>query len=125
MSRAFLPSLSVQRLLEELDLSSNFQAYQLVKNYIDNPYIKVRGIYDKAVTERNYTHFFHTANYRSFCPVYPGDTLRTETIVHEMRESRSRPGGGIVVFVHRCFNQRNEEVAVCKRTALMKRKAVQ
>jgi acyl dehydratase len=57
-------------------------------------------------------------------PVYPGDTLRTETMVHEMRDSRSRPDAGIVVFVHRCFNQRNEEVAVCKRTALMKRRAV-
>ena len=57
-------------------------------------------------------------------PVYPGDTLRTETIVHEMRESRSRTDRGIVVFVHRCFNQRDEEVAACKRTALMKRKAV-
>jgi acyl dehydratase len=54
-------------------------------------------------------------------PVYPGDTLRTETIVHEMRESRSRPDAGIVVFVHRCRNQRGEEVAVCRRTALMKR----
>ncbi len=42
----------------------------------------------------------------------------------EMRESRSRPDAGIVVFLHRCFNQRNEEVAICKRTALMKRKAV-
>ena len=57
-------------------------------------------------------------------PVYPGDTLRTETVVHEMRDSRSRPDAGIVVFMHRCFNQRGEEVAVCKRTALMKRKAV-
>jgi acyl dehydratase len=57
-------------------------------------------------------------------PVYPGDTLRTETIVHEMRPSRSRPECGIVVFVHRCYNQRGEEVALCKRTALMKRKAV-
>jgi acyl dehydratase len=57
-------------------------------------------------------------------PVYPGDTLRTETVVHEMRDSRSRPDCGIVVFVHRSFNQRDEEVAVCKRTALMKRKAV-
>ena len=56
-------------------------------------------------------------------PVFPGDTLHTETIVHDMRESRSRPDAGIVVFVHRCYNQRNEEVAVCKRTALMKRKA--
>ena len=57
-------------------------------------------------------------------PVFTGDTLRTETVVHEMRESHSRPGAGIVVFVHRCFNQRGEEVAVCKRTALMKRRAV-
>jgi acyl dehydratase len=57
-------------------------------------------------------------------PVFPGDTLRTETEVLEMRPSRSRPDAGIVVFVHRCFNQRNEEVASCKRTALMKRKAV-
>jgi acyl dehydratase len=57
-------------------------------------------------------------------PVFPGDTLRTETQVLEMRESRSRPDAGIVVFVHRCFNQRDEEVASCKRTALMKRKAV-
>jgi acyl dehydratase len=55
-------------------------------------------------------------------PVYLGDTLRTETVVHEMRESRSRPEAGIVVFVHRCFNQRDEEVAVCKRSALMKRR---
>ena len=57
-------------------------------------------------------------------PVYPGDTLRSETVVHEMRESRSRPDAGIVVFVHRCYNQRGEEVASCKRTALMKRKSV-
>ena len=57
-------------------------------------------------------------------PVYPGDTLRSETVVHEMRESRSRPDAGIVVFVHRCYNQRGEEVASCKRAALMKRKAV-
>jgi acyl dehydratase len=55
-------------------------------------------------------------------PVYLGDTLRTETVVHELRDSRSRPECGIVVFVHRCYNQRNEEVAACKRTALMKRK---
>ena len=61
-------------LLEEVDLAANFAAYQLVKNYIDNPYVTIRGIYAKAETERNYTHFIHTANYRSFCPIYPGDT---------------------------------------------------
>ncbi len=61
-------------LLEEVDLSANFAAYQLVKNYIDNPFVTIRGIYAKAETERNYTHFIHTANYRQFCPIYPGDT---------------------------------------------------
>jgi acyl dehydratase len=55
-------------------------------------------------------------------PVFLGDTLRCETEVLEMRESKSRPDAGIVIFRHRAFNQRNEEVAVCKRTALMKRK---
>jgi acyl dehydratase len=39
-----------------------------------------------------------------------------------MRDSRSRPEAGLVVFVHRCYNQRNEEVAACRRTALMKRR---
>jgi acyl dehydratase len=34
---------------------------------------------------------------------------------------QSRPGAGIVTFIHRCFNQRNEEVAVCKRLALMQK----
>jgi acyl dehydratase len=54
-------------------------------------------------------------------PVFIGDTLRTESTVQEMRESKSRPDAGIVTFIHRCFNQRNEQVAVCKRMALMKK----
>lgn len=53
-------------------------------------------------------------------PVFIGDTLHVETVVLEMRESRSRPGQGIVTFVHRAYNQRNEEVGSCKRLALMK-----
>ena len=52
-------------------------------------------------------------------PVFIGDTLRAQTKVAEMRESKSRPDAGIVVFEHRCFNQRGEEVAFCKRSALM------
>ena len=57
-------------------------------------------------------------------PVFLGDTLRTVTEVLEMRESKSRRDAGIVIFSHRCYNQRDEEVGVCKRTALMKRKGV-
>lgn len=55
-------------------------------------------------------------------PVFVGDTLRTETTVVERRESKSRPDAGIVVFEHRSYNQRNEEVARCRRTALMRRR---
>ncbi|MBX5473024.1 MAG: MaoC family dehydratase [Acetobacteraceae bacterium] len=55
-------------------------------------------------------------------PVFIGDTLRTETRVLSRRESRSRPDAGIVVFEHRSFNQRGEEVASCKRSALMKKR---
>ena len=52
-------------------------------------------------------------------PVFLGDTLRIETTVLAMRESQSRKESGIVTFEHRAFNQRNEEVASCRRAALM------
>jgi len=55
-------------------------------------------------------------------PVFAGDTLRTETEVVERRESRSRPGAGIVVLAHVSTNQRGEEVARCTRTVLLKRR---
>lgn len=56
-------------------------------------------------------------------PVFVGDTLRAETEVVELRESKSRPDAGIVVFAHRMLNQRDEVVCTCTRTALMKRSA--
>ena len=56
-------------------------------------------------------------------PVFVGDTLRSETRVLETRESKSRPNAGIVKFEHRSFNQRNELVARCTRTALLKKRA--
>lgn len=52
-------------------------------------------------------------------PVFHGDTIHVESEVISLKESRSRPKNGIVVFEHRGFNQRNELVVVCKRTALM------
>ena len=55
-------------------------------------------------------------------PVFHGDTLHIETEVLELRESKSRPHNGIVIFAHRAFNQRDELVASCKRSALMLRK---
>ncbi len=54
-------------------------------------------------------------------PVFHGDTLHTVTTVIEKRDSKSRADAGIVIFEHRSMNQRGEEVAVCKRAALMKK----
>jgi acyl dehydratase len=52
-------------------------------------------------------------------PVFHGDTLHVTSEVLEMRESKSRPTQGIVVFLHKAINQRGEIVAQCKRSALM------
>lgn len=57
-------------------------------------------------------------------PVFHGDTIRAETEVLELRESKSRPTQGIVTFHHRAYNQRDELVAQCKRSALMHKKPV-
>lgn len=52
-------------------------------------------------------------------PVFHGDTLRAETTVLSVRESKSRPNQGVVEFEHRCLKQDDSLVAQCKRTALM------
>ena len=56
------------------------------------------------------------------CPLFHGDTIHVQTEVLELRDSRSRPENGIVIFEHRAFNQSDELVGVCKRSALMLRK---
>jgi acyl dehydratase len=55
-------------------------------------------------------------------PVFEGDTIRVETEVIALRDSRSRPDQGIVTFLHRAFNQRDELVASCKRSGLQRRR---
>ena len=55
-------------------------------------------------------------------PVFAGDTLRSETECLAVRESKSRPNAGIVTWAHRSFNQRDELVCECTRTALLLKK---
>src|SRR5215475_5960695 len=52
-------------------------------------------------------------------PVFHGDTLRAHTKIISKRESKSRPGQGLVEFEHTATNQRGEVVASCRRTGLM------
>ncbi|WP_299323013.1 MaoC family dehydratase [Parasphingopyxis sp.] len=55
-------------------------------------------------------------------PLFHGDTVRVETEVIALRESKSRPDQGIVTFEHRAYNQHDELVATCKRSGLQKKR---
>ena len=56
-------------------------------------------------------------------PVFLGDTLRAETEIIALKESKSRPNAGVVTFLHRALNQRDEIVCSCERSALIKKAA--
>ena len=56
-------------------------------------------------------------------PVFHGDTIRVETEVLSVRESKSKPDRGIVEFEHRAFNQHGTLVARCVRQAMIMKKA--
>jgi acyl dehydratase len=53
-------------------------------------------------------------------PLFEGDTVHATTEIIGKRESKSRPGAGIVEFHHRAYNQDNKLVAECRRQAFMR-----
>jgi acyl dehydratase len=58
-------------------------------------------------------------------PLFHGDTVRVTTEVIDLRESKSRPDAGIVIFLHKAFNQHDDLVASCKRTGLQRKRPVE
>lgn len=58
-------------------------------------------------------------------PLYHGDTIRIETEIVALRESKSRPNAGIVTFEHRAYNQKDELVGSCKRSGLQMKRPVE
>ena len=54
-------------------------------------------------------------------PVFVGDTLRIESEVTGLRESKSRPNAGIVTWEHRAYNQKDELVLSFSRSALIRK----
>lgn len=52
-------------------------------------------------------------------PLFEGDTVNVVTEVADKRLSRSRPGAGIVDFIHRAYKQDGTLVAECRRQAFM------
>ena len=55
-------------------------------------------------------------------PLFHGDTVRVETEILSVRDSKSKPDRGIVEFEHRAFNQDDMLVARCVRQAMMLKK---
>jgi acyl dehydratase len=53
-------------------------------------------------------------------PLFQGDTVRAKTTVIDLRPSKSRPGQGVVTFLHEMTKQDGTLVASCERAALMK-----
>ena len=52
-------------------------------------------------------------------PMFHGDTLYAETTIVDKRNSKSRPGQGIVTLEHRGYNQHGKLVAKAVRQAMM------
>lgn len=53
-------------------------------------------------------------------PLLHGDTMYAETVIVDKRESRSRPGEGIVTLAHTARNQHGDVVATAVRTTLVR-----
>jgi acyl dehydratase len=56
-------------------------------------------------------------------PLFPGDTLFTESEVIDIRESRSRPDQGVVTVSTRGYDQRGKVVIEFKRTVMVWKRA--
>ena len=52
-------------------------------------------------------------------PLFEGDTVHCSTVVVSKRESKSRPGAGIVEFHHKAFKQDGTLVAECHRNVFI------
>ena len=55
-------------------------------------------------------------------PLFHGDTLYASTVVTNLRESRSRPGEGVVTLAHTGTNQHGDVVATAVRSTLVRKR---
>jgi len=78
--------------------------------------LSVEDISGKAIANLSYENITHHA------PVFIGDTLRAETKIISVRESRTKPDRGVVKVETRAFNQNGEQVLSLQRTILIPKK---
>ncbi|MFC3726033.1 MaoC family dehydratase [Neoaquamicrobium sediminum] len=55
-------------------------------------------------------------------PVFHGDTIRVETEIRSVRESKSKPDRGVVEMEHRAYNQQGDLVARCLRQTMVQKR---
>lgn len=55
-------------------------------------------------------------------PVFHGDTIRVETKIVSIRESRSKPDRGVVEMEHTAYNQHGDVVAKCLRQTMIQKR---
>jgi acyl dehydratase len=55
-------------------------------------------------------------------PLFHGDTIRVETEIRSIRESKSKPDRGVVEMEHRAYNQHGDLVARCLRQTMMQKR---
>jgi acyl dehydratase len=55
-------------------------------------------------------------------PVFHGDTIRVETEIRSIRESKSKPDRGVVEMEHRAYNQNGDLVAHCLRQTMIQKR---
>lgn len=55
-------------------------------------------------------------------PLFHGDTVRVETEIRSVRESKSKPDRGVVEMEHRAYNQHGNLVARCLRQTMVQKK---
>ncbi|MFZ4069002.1 MAG: MaoC family dehydratase [Caulobacterales bacterium] len=96
------------------------KASEFKRNLVVSPYtlalcigMSVSDCSQKAIANLGMDEVKFTA------PVFAGDTLYCESEVLEKRESKSRPGQGIVTIVSRGFNQDGVMVVTFKRNMLI------
>lgn len=66
-----------------------------------------------GMTETNFPH-----------PLFHGDTMRVETEIRSVRESKSKPDRGVVEMEHRAYNQHGDLVARCLRQTMIQKRPV-
>jgi acyl dehydratase len=55
-------------------------------------------------------------------PLFHGDTLYADTVVTDKRESKSRPGEGIITLAHTARNQHGDVVATATRKTMVRKR---